>query len=73
MAGTTTRQRYLDHVVEHMVSEGRTDLTLVVLAEAAGTSDRMLVYYFKTREALLNEAMASITEPSTASTLASTL
>lgn len=60
MAGTTTRQRYLDDVVEHMVSAGRTDLTLVVLAEAAGTSDRMLVYYFKTREALLNEAMASI-------------
>lgn len=60
MAGTTTRQRYLDAVVEHMVDQGRTDLTLVVLAEAASTSDRMLVYYFKTREALLNEAMVAI-------------
>ena len=46
MAGTTTRQRYLDAVVEAMVREGRTDLTLVVLAEEAGTSDRMLIYYF---------------------------
>ncbi len=39
---------------------GRTDPTLTVLAEAAGTSDRMLIYYFKTREALLSEAMTSI-------------
>lgn len=60
MAGTTTRQRYLDAVVEAMVRAGRTDLTLVTLAEAAGTSDRMLVYYFKTREALLTEAMDTI-------------
>ena len=60
MAGTTTRQRYLDAVVEAMVREGRTDLTLVVLAEEAGTSDRMLIYYFKTREALLTEAMDNI-------------
>ncbi|MGI9622214.1 MAG: TetR/AcrR family transcriptional regulator [Acidimicrobiales bacterium] len=60
MAGTTTRQRYLDAVVEAMMAEGSTDLTLVVLAEAAGTSDRMLIYYFKTREALLTEAMDTI-------------
>lgn len=60
MAGTTTRQRYLDSVVEAMITEGSTDLTLVVLAEAAGTSDRMLIYYFKTRGALLTEAMDTI-------------
>lgn len=60
MAGTTTRQRYLDAVVEAMIRAGRTDLTLVVLAAAAGTSDRMLIYYFKTREALLTEAMDTI-------------
>ena len=35
MAGTTTRQRYLDAVVEAMVREGRTDLTLVVLLLSA--------------------------------------
>ncbi len=60
MAGATTRQRYLDSVVETMLDSGRTDLSLVVLAEAAGTSDRMLVYYFKTREALLTEAVKTI-------------
>lgn len=66
MAGTTTRQRYLDAVVEHMVDEGRTDSSLVVLAEAAGTSDRMLIYYFKTREALLTEAAETIRRRRTA-------
>jgi AcrR family transcriptional regulator len=60
MAGATTRQRYLDAVVEHILDTGRTDLSLVVLADAAETSDRMLVYYFKTREALLTEAINNI-------------
>lgn len=60
MAGKTTRQRYLEAVVECMLEQGRTDLPLVSLAEAAGTSDRMLVYYFKTREGLLSEAVESI-------------
>ncbi len=60
MAGATTRQRYLDSVVQTMLDTGRTDLPLVALAEAAGTSDRMLVYYFKTRTALLTEAVKTI-------------
>lgn len=60
MAGETTRQRYLEAVVECMLEAGRTDLPLVALAQAAGTSDRMLVYYFKTREALVSEALERI-------------
>lgn len=60
MAGETTRQRYLDAVVHRMLDAGRTDLPLVALAQAAGTSDRMLVYYFKTREALVGEALDRI-------------
>ncbi len=60
MAAETTRQRYLGAVVEHMLTTGRTDLSLVTLATAAGTSDRMLVYYFKTRESLLSEALEAI-------------
>ncbi len=60
MAGTTTRQRYLEAVVDCVIGRGRTDLPLVTLAEAAGTSDRMLVYYFKTRDALLTEVVQSI-------------
>lgn len=60
MAGETTRQRYLEAVVECMLESGRTDLPLVTLARAAGTSDRMLVYYFKTREALVSEALDRI-------------
>jgi AcrR family transcriptional regulator len=56
----TTRQRYLEAVVDCVLQAGRTDLPLVAMAKAAGTSDRMLVYYFKTREALLAEVAQSI-------------
>ena len=60
MAAETTRQRYLDSVVAQMVSRGRTDLPLVAWLKRAGTSDRMLVYYFKTREALLTEVLHTV-------------
>ena len=60
MAGETTRQRNLDAVVHRMLDAGRTDLPLVSLAKGAGTSDGMLVYYFKTREALVSEALDRI-------------
>jgi AcrR family transcriptional regulator len=56
----TTRQRYLEAVVDCVLESGRTDLPLVSLAQAANTSDRMLVYYFKTRDALLAEVVQSI-------------
>jgi AcrR family transcriptional regulator len=62
MAPVTTRQRYLEAVVELMVREGRVDQTLDVLAGAAGTSDRMLVYYFETRDALVAEAVRLLRE-----------
>ncbi len=62
MAPVTTRQRYLEAVVELMVDEGRVDQTLEALAAAAGTSDRMLVYYFETRDALAAEAVRLLRE-----------
>ena len=45
-----------------MVREGRTDLTLVVLAEAAGTSDRMLVYHFESKDALVADLLVRAVE-----------
>lgn len=57
MAPVTKRQRYLEAVVETMVADGRVDQTLDAFAEAAGTSDRMLLYYFETRDALVAEAI----------------
>jgi AcrR family transcriptional regulator len=62
MAPVTTRQRYLEAVVELMIVEGRVDQTLDALAAAAGTSDRMLVYYFETRDALVAEAVRLLRE-----------
>lgn len=60
MAAETTRQRYLDAVIAHMLTAGRTDMSLVKLADAAETSDRMLLYYFKTRDALLTEVLSTV-------------
>jgi AcrR family transcriptional regulator len=62
MVGVTVRQRYLDAVVEAMITSGRVDLPLATLAAAAGTSDRMLVYYFGTRDALVAEAIDQVRE-----------
>lgn len=62
MAPVTTRQRYLEAVVEVMVAEGRVDQTLQALAAAADTSDRMLIYYFETRDALIAEAVRLLRE-----------
>jgi len=44
-------------VVEYVQAEGRVDLSLRQLAEGAGTSHRMLGYYFGTREQLLGLVM----------------
>ncbi len=47
------RQRLLDAVVEHFAAEGMHDLSLRRLATAVGTSHRMLLYHFGSREGLL--------------------
>jgi AcrR family transcriptional regulator len=44
-------------VIEHVRRVGRVDLSLRQLAEGAGTSHRMLGYYFGTREQLLGLVM----------------
>lgn len=46
----------VDHVLEHGVAE----MSLRPLAAALGTSDRMLLYYFGSREQLLTEILAAV-------------
>jgi AcrR family transcriptional regulator len=53
MAGKDPRQRLLDAAIEHIASRGVTDLSLRELAAAIGTSHRMLIYHFGSREGLL--------------------
>ncbi|MER7692138.1 TetR/AcrR family transcriptional regulator [Streptomyces sp. NPDC097610] len=52
------RRDLLDQVREYMISNGLADLSLRPLARALGTSDRMLLYYFGTKERMVAEALA---------------
>ena len=54
------RAALLDGVVEHVLREGVATLSLRPLAAALGTSDRMLLYYFGTRDKLLVAALAEV-------------
>lgn len=52
------RHDLLDRVREYMIRNGLADLSLRPLARALGTSDRMLLYYFGTKERMVAEALA---------------
>src|SRR5215210_5909034 len=54
------RERLLDAAVEHVAAHGIGDLTLRQLAAALGTSHRMLVYHFGSKEALLVEVIQAV-------------
>ncbi|HEX4433796.1 MAG TPA: TetR/AcrR family transcriptional regulator [Acidimicrobiales bacterium] len=47
------RQRLLDAVVSHFTEEGLADQSLRHIAEAIGTSHRMLLYHFGSKDGLL--------------------
>ena len=47
------REAFLAGAVDHVLHEGVASLSLRPLAAALGTSDRMLLYYFGSRDALL--------------------
>src|SRR6476619_2662412 len=50
------RQRLLDACTDHALDHGLPD-RLAPLATAAGTSNRMLIYHFETRDGLLREVL----------------
>jgi AcrR family transcriptional regulator len=52
------RRDLLDQVREYMIRNGLAGLSLRPLARALGTSDRMLLYYFGTKERMVAEALA---------------
>ncbi|MFD7435959.1 TetR/AcrR family transcriptional regulator [Streptomyces sp. NPDC059861] len=52
------RRRLLDHVRQYVLRNGLADLSLRRLAQALGTSDRMLLYYFGSKERMIAEALA---------------
>src|SRR3954451_12382000 len=58
--GGTTRGRYLDAAVDYVVNNGMSELSLRPLAEGLGTSHRMLLYHFGSKEQLLVEIVREI-------------
>lgn len=59
---TTARQKLLDDVLAHVAEHGISDMSLRQLAAAIGTSHRMLIYHFGSREGLVAAIVASVEE-----------
>jgi AcrR family transcriptional regulator len=53
----SAKQRLLEAATEHIASSGVSDLTLRGLAAAIGTSHRMLIYHFGSKEGLFVEVI----------------
>ena len=66
MSGTRGRpeqyEAFLSGAVEHVLRHGVATLSLRPLAAALGTSDRMLLYYFGSREQLLTAVLGVVGE-----------
>jgi AcrR family transcriptional regulator len=56
------RAALLDAMADHMLSAGLAASSLRPLAKAAGTSDRMLLYYFPTKDALVEAVLAHVAQ-----------
>jgi AcrR family transcriptional regulator len=55
-APSAARQRLLDRIADHVLEHGRSDLSLSELARAVGSNNRMLLYYFGSKEEALRLA-----------------
>ncbi|HWD56078.1 MAG TPA: TetR/AcrR family transcriptional regulator [Acidimicrobiales bacterium] len=53
MTRTTPKSRLLDAVIAHFAADGLADQSLRRIAEAVGTSHRMLLYHFGSKDGLL--------------------
>ncbi|WOQ69252.1 TetR/AcrR family transcriptional regulator [Microbacterium limosum] len=56
MDGTPERQRLLGLVVDLILRDGVIDLSLSAIARAIGSNNRMLLYYFGSKQELIGEA-----------------
>lgn len=64
------RDELLDQVTDHVLEHGLIGLTLRPVAAAIGTSDRMLIYHFENRDALVSAVVARTTEQAIAAVAA---
>lgn len=59
-ATSAPRQGLLEATIEHLAREGIGDTSLRSIADAVGTSHRMLIYHFGSREGLLAEVTRAV-------------
>ncbi|MEP0391613.1 MAG: TetR/AcrR family transcriptional regulator [Erythrobacter sp.] len=57
-----TKETLLPSLAAHVLAQGLAGASLRPLAKAAGTSDRMLIYHFGNKEALINDLLDYIAE-----------
>jgi len=69
MPTSQARERLLDAAVRHALDAGIADLSLRQLAAAIGTSHRMLLYHFGSREGLLVAVTQAVEEQQRAALL----
>ncbi|MEL6691760.1 MAG: TetR/AcrR family transcriptional regulator [Pseudomonadota bacterium] len=55
------RSDLIEKLADHILAEGLLNASLRPLAKAVGTSDRMLLYYFKDKEELIEAVLDRIT------------
>src|ERR1700691_5504525 len=60
MANATPKEKLLEAVVDVALAGGIADRSLRAIAEAAGTSHRMLIHHFGSREGLLVELIREV-------------
>jgi len=59
-SGATPHERLLDAAIDHFGHHGIGDASLRAIAESLGTSHRMLIYHFGSREGLLAEVTREV-------------
>ncbi len=57
VTGAHKREALVRAVAQHLVQEGFSNSGIRALAQSAGISDRMLMYYFDTKDELITEAL----------------
>lgn len=54
------KQQVIECIAGHLLAEGLNKTGLRLLGNVAGTSDRMLIYYFGSKDVLLDEVLGAI-------------
>ena len=60
--GQLSRENLLPAMAAHVLAHGISGLSLRPLAEAAGTSDRMLIYHFGNKQQLIADLLAHLAQ-----------